>query len=178
MFSLLLGTGCQQQKTTDSESLVPASVKAVPQVPSETHVFPAEQVLQTADFAPLIANLQQKIMSELDEKTMAMAHLHLAALQIDARNPMLDYGEANKNLNKALILAPFLYNWAGVRDWLYIMADQARLQQDVATLKVLVQKEKNDNCALHSEVNDLQTTLENLKKLDVSLEKKRRAYQP
>lgn len=156
---------------------VPPSTGTTSLAPPVREVFPAEQALQAADFAPAIAELNKQIDKKgISGKEKALVRLDLAALQLDARNPKRNYGAANSNLQKAVAGWPQLQKRAGVQNWSEVLARQSRLAEQLKTLQATMLKEKGVNQDLHSEISKLQATLERLKKLDANLEKKRRAY--
>jgi hypothetical protein len=159
----------------------------LPQKPITDVVYFTPQGLKSADFAQEIAKL---LVITQDPETSAMekaeAHRRLAILYLVPGNPDGDFRRAVDELGKFLESAPEKLDRPAAACWATALKsgeefqDMKKQSQNLKTKVVRLDvnnrqlsKEKTDLKAANSE---LKQTIEKLKKLDLSLEKKRRDF--
>lgn len=163
LFLAMFITGC-----------IPASL---PQRTSPNNYF-APQNIKSADFAKEISALTEtstnKITSAVER---AEAHRRLAILYLIPRNPDSDFKTATKELGKYLEMAPDKLDNRAAANWATALKsgkEHQGLKRKVAALNKKVRLLSNEKKDLTSTNAELKQTIEKLKKLDLSLEKKRR----
>ena len=107
---------------------------------------------------------------------MAQRHLELAALYLLPKNPGYDYQQAYNFLSQAVTLEPALHERYGVELWLAALFQMQRQQERLLKLQTELSLQQQQKQALTAELATLKATLEQVKRLDVSLERKRREF--
>lgn len=110
----------------------------------------------------------------------AQAHLHLAALFLNHENPNESPHQAYRELVKAIKVWPDLENDIAVASWLGLLARHEALTADFAKERVDFENElAADRRLIKSlgvEINTLNEKLEKLKRAEMVVERKRRAF--
>ncbi len=175
--------------------LLPGCLPAIfPQKTSNPDLDFAPHQLSSTDFAKEIKSLSEiaenAASSNLDK---AEAHRRLAILYLIPRNPDSDFQRATSELGKFLEMAPDKFDdhatasWATAlqsgEEYLSLKTKVATLEKENSKLKSKVGALDKKNSQLSKEKESLTVSnaelmkiIENLKKLDLSLEKKRRNF--
>ncbi len=175
--------------------LLPGCLPAIfPQKTINPNIDFAPHKLSRADFAKEI-----KALSEIAENANASnldkaeAHRRLAILYLIPRNPDSDFRSAASELGKFMEMAPEKFDDIAVASWatalksgeesLALKTKVATLEKEKSQLKTKVAALNKKNSQLSKEKDSLAASnaelmkiIENLKKLDLSLEKKRRNF--
>lgn len=153
---------------------IPASL---PQKTSPTNYF-APQNIKSADFAKEISALSK---TSTDQRTStaerAEAHRRLAILYLIPRNPANNFQTATKELGKYLEMAPDNFDFSAAANWATALKSGKEYQDlkiKAAALNKKVHLQSNEKRVLVNSNAELRQTIEKLKQLDLSLEKKRR----
>ncbi len=136
-------------------------------------------VPDAAAYPKAVAEGEEAASAAGDSREKVKAHLVLVALHLSRANPNQDFLAASRELDLAvaedstLLTQPYIQRWLDVFARLNAMragAERAGQLQDEnkALAQLLKQKE--------SEVNSLVITIEELKKLELDVAKKRRLY--
>jgi hypothetical protein len=138
----------------------------------------APQDLKSSDFAGRIKELD--IISK-SAKTSAIekaeAHRRLAILYLIPRNPDSDFQSATNELGKFLEIAPHKLDNPAAASWataLKFGEEYQRLKTKVGALNIKNYRLAKEKTALADKNTELMKIIEKLKKLDLSLEEKRR----
>lgn len=113
-------------------------------------------------------------------KEKAEAHLHLAALYLAKENPQKDYHYGLVHLTKAASVWPELNNNLAFVSWLELLTrfetEQRQAEKDQDALKNKLARLQQQNANQRQDISNLRETLDRLKRLEMSVERKRRAF--
>ncbi|MCX5905882.1 MAG: hypothetical protein NTY64_01480 [Deltaproteobacteria bacterium] len=154
---------------------------------------------QTAeDFSQETTRPEKRISDPDDPSIRAKAHLQLAWLYLDHRNPKVDYGRALKEFEAYLLLAPEGEKNEEIQNWLSILREleaqnrqNMKLQEQIlaATKEMgegrgMLERQVTMNKKLKEDLQKLQEnnlrlkeTIKKLKTLDRQMEERRRSIQ-
>ena len=118
--------------------------------------------LKPKDFSREIARLEKIAKTHPDVSVQARAHLQLAMLFLDYRNPAVNYLRALRELEAYISLDP-----EGGR------ADEVQTWRALLNKIELLTKENN---VIKEENQKMKGIIENMKSLDIQLEQKRKKY--
>lgn len=178
----LCSFGCSPTKQV-KEPLAPS----VPVVVSMAE--PREAVVETPVFADLTLDVyaypkaiatQEDIVLEAEDPLLKRnACLALTSLHMNRENPNQDFFAASKALNQALEFDPSLADNVSLQRWLDIFALLAEMRDEYGDTNQV----REDNIALrkslekqHQTISYLETTLEELKKVEQDVAEKKRLY--
>ena len=121
--------------------------------------------------------LSKKI-TQAQEK--AEAHLHLAALYLDQGNPGKDYHKAHGALKQAIMSWPDLQNDVIIASWLGLLshyeADALNFQEKLDGMQNSLDLARQQIGTQRHSIVTLQESIEKLKRAEMVVEKKRRAF--
>ena len=178
------GFGCTPDKKVVEPTLqqpvstIPAMKSAVVSTPDSKPLLP-EIDLEVYAYPKAIADQENLLLETEDVVLKRDANLTLVVLHMSRVNPNQDFGAASEALGRAVELDSSLGNDISIQHWLdvfsllhkmqegYELAGQ--LQGENATLRALLKKQKKT-------ITYLEMTLEELKKVESDVEKKRRRY--
>lgn len=173
---VISGCGPEQKMAEPLADSVPPSVSS-PDLALQG--LPDLTLTAGSAYPEAVAEGEELASAAFDSREKARAHLVLVALHLSRLNPNQDFLAASKELDLAvqedptLVSMPFIQRWLDVFSRLngmrggYEMAGQLQ-EKNVALVELLKQKE--------SEVTSLAATLEELKKVELYVETKRRLY--
>lgn len=158
-----------------------------PQKPTGAMAYFAPQELKPSDFAKEIGKL---VVITQDQKISTMekaeAHRQLSILHLSPRNPDNNFQSAIDELGKFLELTPNQLDQSAAASWAIALksgAEYREMKEQHQKLKNKIDKLEGKNYRLSKEKKALNTanaelkkTIEKLKNLDLSLEKKRRNF--
>lgn len=125
------------------------------------------------------ARWQATLAKGVDAHQKAAASLYLAALALNADNPGKDYPAALGHLTAALVARPDLRNKPALASWLELLRHQEvanqQARREIIALEGTVDRLQKQNASQQQELSRLRETLERLKRVDLSVERKRRA---
>ncbi len=169
MLIVFFVAGCQAVKTNNpSVLLVEAGLPIAPQAQS------------AGSYQKDMKRWQSVLLQTADSQKKAEAHLHLAGLYLTKNNPQKDYHLGYQELTKATTAYPDLLSNMALVSWLEILsqleiANQQALKKRASLEKELAQAHQQIG-AQQQELTKLRQTLDKLKRLELSVERKRRTF--
>ena len=116
-----------------------------------------------------------------DSKTKAEAHLHIAGLYFAKNNPQKNFSTGYVELTRATAACPDLQKNTAFTGWLELLAmvetESKKAQKDIVDLEKQLTRAQHQIATQHREIVKLRETLEKLKSLEMSVERKRRSFQ-
>ncbi len=117
---------------------------------------------------------------ETDPVKQADAHLHLASLYLNQNNPGKNYHKASFSLSHAVKLWPDLQNHVAIVSWLELLKSYEKetqsLQKKLAGMRNSLDSARKQIGTQRHSIVTLQESIEKLKRADMVVEKKRRAF--
>jgi hypothetical protein len=145
---------------------------------TETPVL-ADLTLDVYAYPKAIATQEDIVLEAEDPLLKRNAYLALVSLHMNRANPNQDFFAASKALDQALELDPSLSDNVTLQRWFDIFTllaemregyeDTSQLREDNAALRQALAKQ-------HSTISYLETTLEELKKVEQDVAEKKRMY--
>lgn len=178
----LCNFGCSPEKHVDT-TLAPTapvvvSVAKTPESPPETALF-ADLTLDVYAYPKAIATQEDIALGAEDPLLKRNACLTLVALHMNRENPNQDFCAASKALSQALGFDSSLGTNVIIQRWLDVFALMAEMREGYEDTSQL----REDNIALrkslekqHRTISYLETTLEELKKVEQDVAEKKRLY--
>ncbi len=141
--------------------------------------FPREAMSATS-YRDEIQKWQDSVQKTTVGKEKAEAHLHLAALYLAKDNPQKDYHNGLVHLTKAASAWPELNHHLAFVSWLELLTrfetEQRKAEKDQDALKNNLARLQQQNANQRQDIVKLRETLDKLKMLEMSVERKRRAF--
>lgn len=162
-------SGCLAGKTDNVNSL--AAQSGLP--------FPREDMSATS-YRHETQKWQDSVQKTAGGKEKAEAYLHLAALYLAKDNPQKDYHNGLVYLTKAASVWPELNNNLAFISWLELLTrfetELRQAEKDQDALKNKLSRLQQQNANQRQDIVKLRETLDKLKMLEMSVERKRRAF--
>lgn len=134
------------------------------------------------DFLQEVVRLERMSREHPDTRVRAQAHLELASLYVDHRNPGLNYSRALQEMEIYLSLSSDKTQTTEFQNWLAALREMDQLREDWAEMaeQNRVLQKRIDRLQLTLEKlqeanNKMRETIERLKTLDHQMEEKRRS---
>ena len=172
---LLLG-GCGHGSSSLHPAAVPCGIPCDAGLPFVSHA----EISDAAAFAQETQKWQSVAQTAVGLSERAQAHLHLAALLLNQENPTGSSHQAYLELVKAVELWPDLKNNIAVVSWLGLLARHEAVKVGFAQERVDFENElvkaRLRISAQVVEIATLKEKLEKLKRAEMVVERKRRAF--
>ena len=137
-------------------------------------------LMSTLSYQQEMTRWQAVLQKNAAPKEEAGAHLHLAALYLAKDNLQKDYQKAYVELTRATTVWPDLRENRGLASWLELLerfeGESQNGKKDNADHENELVRAQQKIVAQQQEIAQLRETLDKLKRLEVSVEKKRRAF--
>lgn len=145
-----------------------------------TGELPFVQGPRSSDFyARETARWQAELAKGIAGPQKAEASLYLAALALSADNPGQDYAAALGHMTAALVAQPELRSKPALASWLELLRHYDDLgrqsRREISALESTAARLQEQNAGQRQELIHMRETLERLKRVDLSVERKRRA---
>jgi hypothetical protein len=156
---VLLSFGCASRHRID-DSLEPAKQKGPMEISTDLQLKPHE-------FAEEIARLEAMISKNTDLSFQIRAHLRLALLYLDNKNPKPNFLNAIKELEIYVSMDSEGGKRAEIQNLLRVLRELGRLSDENKKIKVKIELVVTEN-------EEIKKTVEELRKLDLKIEERRR----
>ena len=118
------------------------------------------------EFFQETSRLEKRAREHPETSARAQAHLQLAFLYVNHRNPQINYTRALHEMESYFSLAPAKEKTDDAQNWLAVLKEVGKLQTGMERMQKV-------NKGLRDEVAGLKETIEKLKSLDRHIEQRR-----
>lgn len=165
----LLSFGCAFMHRIE-DSLEPAKQKGPMDISTDLQLKPRE-------FPEEIARLEAMIPKNTDLSFQTKAHLRLALLYLDNKNPKPNYLNAIKELEIYVSMDSEGGKRAEIQNLLRVLRELGRLSDENKKTKVKIEQVMKENEEIKKENEEIKKTVEELRQLDLKIEERRRFLQ-
>ena len=175
-FIVLLLGGCGHGSLSPHPAAIPCGIPCDAGLPFASHA----EISDAAAFAQESQKWQSVAQTAEGLFKRAQAHLHLAALLLNHKNPNESPHQAYLEIVKAIELWPDLKNDIVVASWVGLLARHEALKVDFSQERVDFENDLSGDRrlikSLGEEITNLKEKLEKLKRAEMVVERKRRAF--
>jgi valyl-tRNA synthetase len=140
----------------------------------QNYLYYEYEDMQPADYKKEVERLNNVVQASRNDSELANAHLQLALLYSDYRNPAHDYNTALKELDSFASLDPEGSRRAYFQNWLRMLKEIEKADRSNEDLKEKEQQLNKELSRLEKENAEIKKKLEQLKHLDIEMEEKRK----
>lgn len=126
-----------------------------------------------------IAQAEEVAAATVDSRAKGQAHLSLMVLHLNRANPDQDFNAASDELDLAVQADPALLTQPSVQRWLDVFSRLNAMRKGYEVAEMLRQENQTLRISLDekdSKIRSLSTTLKELNRMELDVEKKRRLY--
>jgi len=140
----------------------------------QNYLYYEYENMQPADYQKEVERLHNVVQTSSNNSDLANAHLQLALLYSDYRNPAHDYNSALKELDTFASLDPKGSRKAYFQNWFRMLKEVVRADRSNDDIKEKEEQLKKELARLEKENAEIKEKLEQLKHLDIEMEEKRK----